>query len=552
MGKKILLSGVFGPYGVDDAYGRKENIMELFHNQVTKAQGIASLRYHHRSFGLYFLAENVESPVTVLDFPSRQNFIDELRRERYDSVGISFIAPNFVKAREMARLVREIQPQAEIILGGHGAAIDGIETLIECDHVVKGEGIGWLRSYLGENPNRPIVHPVLVSADDKSIFGVPTPGVCGLLVPGVGCVNGCRFCATTHFFGKKYSAFYSKGEALYKEATRIAEALKTDEFFVMDENFLKDGDRARELVACMERDNKHYTFGVFSSAEAVEAFGVENMVRLGVYYVWIGAESKRETYEKNRGRDLGALVQKLRDHGICVLVSGILFLEHHTKENIQEDIDYIIGLGGDFTQFMMFTPMPGTRLYHEYKDANLIDFAIPYEEWHGQNIINFRHQAFSAQESHDVLADAFKQEFDRLSSSVYRMAETALRGYRTLGPLAETDEWMKVRREQTRKRAEELRLLFPTMIRFAHNALERERAIALQKEYDDEFGPLALKERAMQIGARVLAEIRSVKERLGRDYKQPSTHLTRFRWPPKDQILEPSRARHSLPVLGNA
>ena len=30
--KKILLSGVFGPFGVDDDYGRRENIMELFHN----------------------------------------------------------------------------------------------------------------------------------------------------------------------------------------------------------------------------------------------------------------------------------------------------------------------------------------------------------------------------------------------------------------------------------------------------------------------------------------------------------------------------------------
>jgi len=49
---RVLLSGVFGPFGVDDAYGRKENVMELFHNQVTKAQGVASFRFQHRSFGL--------------------------------------------------------------------------------------------------------------------------------------------------------------------------------------------------------------------------------------------------------------------------------------------------------------------------------------------------------------------------------------------------------------------------------------------------------------------------------------------------------------------
>jgi hypothetical protein len=36
-------------YGVDDEYGEKENKMELFHNQVTKEQGIFSYRFNHGS-----------------------------------------------------------------------------------------------------------------------------------------------------------------------------------------------------------------------------------------------------------------------------------------------------------------------------------------------------------------------------------------------------------------------------------------------------------------------------------------------------------------------
>ena len=78
--KRILLSGVFGPFGVDDAYGRKENIMELFHNQVTKAQEMGSWRFQHRSFGLYFLAANIHADVTILDFPSRKRFMRELEK----------------------------------------------------------------------------------------------------------------------------------------------------------------------------------------------------------------------------------------------------------------------------------------------------------------------------------------------------------------------------------------------------------------------------------------------------------------------------------------
>ena len=111
------------------------------------------------------------------------------------------------KAQEMARLVRRLQPGAGIVLGGPGAAIEGVEQLIPCDHVVKGEGIRWLRQHLGEDPDRPLVHPSIPSSDHKRVFGIPFSGKGALLVPGVGCVNGCRFCATSHFFGKACACF---------------------------------------------------------------------------------------------------------------------------------------------------------------------------------------------------------------------------------------------------------------------------------------------------------------------------------------------------------
>jgi radical SAM superfamily enzyme YgiQ (UPF0313 family) len=531
MGKRLLLSSVFGPYGVDDAWGRKENIMELFHNQVTKAQGMASLRVQHRSYGLYFLAENIECPVQVLDFPTRRAFIRTLKRERFDAVGISFIAPNFLKAQEMARLVREIQPLAEILLGGHGAAIEGVEQLIPCDHVVKGEGIRWLRNYLGEDPGRPLVHPSIPSSDRKQVFGIPYSGDGGLLVPGVGCVNGCRFCATSHFFGKAYTPFFSTGAELFRIACRIAEDLGSEDFFVMDENFFKEERRARELLALMEQQRRPFRFGLFSSAEAIEGFGVENMARLGVDFVWIGAESKRETYEKNKGRDLKGLVARLRDHGILVLASGILFLEHHTPENIQEDIDFIIELEADMTQFMMFTAMPVTALYQDFKARGLLDFDLPYEEWHGQHNLNWRHPHFTSEQARRVLADAFRQEYDRNSASILRLAQTSLRGIATLEEPARADPWMAIRRDQIIGYAERFRLLLPTLKCFAHNALERRRVADLDREFRRILGPMSLRSHAVALAAVAVAGVQTLRTALLGDMPQPRARLTRYRWP---------------------
>src|SRR5210317_1468972 len=120
---KILLTSVFGPYAQDDEFGsQKINPMELWHNQVTRVQGPFSLRMFNRSWGLMLIQANLEAPCVVLDFPSLERFTEELREHRYDIVGITAIPPNVIKVEEMCRLVRQHQPEATIVVGGHVAA----------------------------------------------------------------------------------------------------------------------------------------------------------------------------------------------------------------------------------------------------------------------------------------------------------------------------------------------------------------------------------------------------------------------------------------------
>ena len=79
---RILLSSVFGPYAQDDEFGsRSINPMELYHNQVTRAQGSFSLRMFHRSWGIMMIQANISAPCTVLDFPTRDDFARELTKQ---------------------------------------------------------------------------------------------------------------------------------------------------------------------------------------------------------------------------------------------------------------------------------------------------------------------------------------------------------------------------------------------------------------------------------------------------------------------------------------
>jgi hypothetical protein len=161
---RLLLTSVFGPYAQDDEFGsRSINPMELYHNQVTRAQGAFSLRMFHRSWGIMMIQANISAPCALLDFPTREAFARELAANEYDVVGISSIIVNVDKVREMCRLVRKLSRRSVIVVGGHVTAIPGIETMIDADHIVRGEGIRWMREYLGGDPDAPIRHPEIVS-----------------------------------------------------------------------------------------------------------------------------------------------------------------------------------------------------------------------------------------------------------------------------------------------------------------------------------------------------------------------------------------------------
>ena len=85
----------------------------------------------------------------MLDFPTREAFERELTAHHYDMVGISSIIVNVGKAREMCRMVRKLSPHSTIVVGGHVAAIPGIEQILDADHIVKGDGIAWMRRVPG-------------------------------------------------------------------------------------------------------------------------------------------------------------------------------------------------------------------------------------------------------------------------------------------------------------------------------------------------------------------------------------------------------------------
>ncbi|OGX41229.1 MAG: hypothetical protein A3C53_01435 [Omnitrophica WOR_2 bacterium RIFCSPHIGHO2_02_FULL_68_15] len=434
----VLLTSVFGPYAQDDEYGsRTLNPMELYQNQVTRAEGPFSLRMFHRSWGIMLVQANITAPCALLDFPTKERFLQELRAHPYDVVGITSILPNLGKVQAMCRMIREHLPKATIVIGGHIANKPGLAQLVDADHIVRGEGVRWFRRFLGEEAGEPIRHPLTLSA-----FGTRTMGltvrksrgeVAATLIPSVGCPMGCNFCATSAMFGGKgkFVNFYETGDELFHVMCGLEQTLGVRSFFVMDENFLLHRQRALRVLELMQQEGKSWSLYVFSSARVVQSYTMEQLVGLGISWVWMGLEGKGSQYVKLSGVDTRVLVKTLQANGIRVLGSSIIGLETHTPENLDEAIEYSISHASDFHQFMLYTPISGTALYAEHlAKGTLLDHA-EYEEGdiHGQFMFNYRHPHIPKGQEGAWLVKAFTRDFEVNGPSVLRIARTILQGW---------------------------------------------------------------------------------------------------------------------------
>jgi radical SAM superfamily enzyme YgiQ (UPF0313 family) len=436
---RVLLASVFGPYAQDDQYGsRAMNPMELYHNQVTRAQGPFSLRMFHRTWGLMLIQANIHAPCTLLDFPTLDRFVEELRNNRYDVVGISSIIPNVLKVKKMCELVRRYQPQATIVVGGHIANVPDLDERIDADHVVKGEGVRWFRTFLGEDPDQPIRHPQINSGIGTRNMGVSVTDkpeeVAAALIPSVGCPMGCNFCSTSAMFGGKgkFIDFYKTGDELFDVMCQLEQAMRVSSFFVMDENFLLHRKRALRLLELMEQNDKSWALHVFSSAGVLRSYSMDQLVSLGISWVWMGLEGKDSQYGKLHGTDAFALVRELQSHGIRVLGSTIIGLENHTPENIDEVIDYAVRYDTDFHQFMLYTPIPGTPLHAELSAQGRMKDESQYHigDIHGQYIFNYRHPHIPEGLEAELILRAFRRDFEVNGPSIARIVRTTLAGWK--------------------------------------------------------------------------------------------------------------------------
>ena len=299
--------------------------MELYHNQVTRVQGPFSLRLFHRSWGLMLIQANLDAPCTLLDYPTLDRFVEELRSRRYDIVGISGIVPNFLKVEEDVRVgPRASSRGARSSLAGTSPTSP---TLPSGSTPTTSSGAkasaGFAHSW-AKTPSSPSATRRSSPAHGTRTVGITARGETAATwrprssrrsaVPWVATSARPRRCSAAR--GTR-SASTRRATSCSTSCRQLEANLKVQSFFMMDENFLLDRERALRLLELMERHDKAWALYLFSSASALRSYRIEQLVRLGLTWVWLGLEGEDSRYAKLHGADTRALVRRLQAHGIA-------------------------------------------------------------------------------------------------------------------------------------------------------------------------------------------------------------------------------------------
>ncbi len=336
----------------------------------------------------------------------RATLSDVLRKERPDVVCITGYITQSDLMRKYASTARRLLPRVRVILGGvhvevnhrdffgdsdvdylvHTSAPAPFVELVRCiadgreADVASIDGL-CLRDADGVWRTTP---PVTADINDLPIpdrtyfhahidrFKYLHFKPCATLKTAYGCPNRCHFCFCRKLNQSRYSA---------RDMTRVMDEIETircPNIYIVDDDFLVDKARLEQFVELIRERGIERRFLVYGRADFVAANPdwMRRLRQAGVRLVMVGLESflddRLDAYGKRSSRAINErCIEVLRECDI--LCMGFLMVDPGTtREDFKALGDWIEAVGLTYVSVAIFTPIPGTDSFEEYRNR-LID-----------------------------------------------------------------------------------------------------------------------------------------------------------------------------------
>ncbi len=377
---------------------------------------------------LGILAALTPSDVTVELFDDRCEAIP------YDQpTDLVAITVETFTARRAYEICREYQKRGvKVLLGGMHITLLPEEAAEIADSIMTGDAEAiWVEMITDAKQNK------LKPRYDAKRCSIPQEGILTrrdlfegkgylpitLLQFSRGCRYGCRFCASTSYFG---------GKQLCRPVEDVVKEIQSQKrklLFFVDDNIVSDREKAKELFrALIPLKVKWVSQGSIDMLEDDEMMRL--MVKSGCLGHVIGFESingdniqhmnKQANISKARNQYRDE-IQKLRAYGLQTWAAFTVGHDGDTKESIQKTCEFAIRNKFTFAAFNILMPYPNTPLYEEMKkeDRLLYDGKWWLHEEYRFNYASFLPKNMTPDELTEV-SFGCRAQFNSVSSIISR------------------------------------------------------------------------------------------------------------------------------------
>jgi radical SAM superfamily enzyme YgiQ (UPF0313 family) len=191
---------------------------------------------------------------------------------------------------------------------------------------------------------------------------------------GRGCPNSCKFCSIYCLYRNKYLK-RPIGEVI--RDIKYVKELGFNKFLLIDDNIVADAEYMKEL--CLQIKPLRMKW---MSQCAIQIADNPELLRIvaesGCYVLSFGLESispealKSVNKEWCNPDDYARILKTVTDAGIEIASEMIVGMETDTRESLTRTVDFVKKSNIVAPKFYCLTPIPGTDLYKELKDKNVI------------------------------------------------------------------------------------------------------------------------------------------------------------------------------------
>ena len=367
--------------------------------------------------GLMYLASYLNDlgvEVEIIDAKCHNLSYEELRNKieafNPDLVGISvLVSASINNCNEIAKIVKEVKKDATVVFGGRHVTALPEDTLSfkDVDIVVRGEGeltfreliikgVGGNIKGISYKINGKIIHnpdrELMRSLDNlrypaRNQIKKNKYKLLGMRIETIqtsrGCPYRCRFCTTP--VSNEGSWRPIPVDKIMTDLKRISQNRKITDIIIVDDNFAVNTRRIEELCSKIIEGKKKGELNDFKFYAQIRVDTilkapemVKKMREAGFWSVLIGVESvNNETLkDMNKKISLRATLKAITIlHAHTIIVSGSMIIGFDleaTEEDIIKEINFMENVNVDILVLNVLTPYPGTPIFKDLDDKNLI------------------------------------------------------------------------------------------------------------------------------------------------------------------------------------